>query len=290
METCDELLVDPLGTWVLAVGRRPGRFTPLPVDPSGRFGAPGEAVLVGHELAAVATAPGGALVAIAVRAPAAVHTYSLLQGNAQLVQSIPLDDSPDALAFDATGRALYVTHTAADRLTAVALDGHGCMEGMTTVVLPGGPGPLALAPSGDVLFVGLHATPGIVPCDVGARSRQLTVRTGLGVELPCAPVRLEFAADRVALLAACAQRAESLRIDRHPATGALSLGYGTLTQQPNAAESALASEAAFSTTARIEFALPPPSAPAPLGRVRQRPAPPDAEREARARGTSDTRN
>jgi 6-phosphogluconolactonase len=301
VEARDELVIDPFGTWVLALGRRPGRFELLNVDPNGRFVPAGAAVEVGPEVAAAAVAPCGSLVAIATRTPASVHTYSLLGGAPEHLHSLPLSAAPDALAFDTTGRALFVAHTTADRLTAIALDEAGFMLRSNSIALAGGPGPLALAPTGDVLFVGLQGTPGVVPCDIGARPHELVIRSGLGVELPQPPKRLEFAPSGAALLAALAPGDRPVRIDRHPATGALSLRAGPV--EPRATVGTLAvsatpspterstqsstillegqvtgpSRAAVRATASIELALPAPRASEPRGRGLERPPTPGAK-------------
>jgi len=283
IETCDELVVDPLGTWVLALGRRPGRFALLTIDSNGRIVAPSAAVVVGAEVAVAAVAPGGCLIAVATRTPASVHTYSLIGGVAEHLHSLPLSASPDALEFDTTGRALFVAHTAADRLTTIALDEAGFMVRPCSVPLAGGPGPLALAPTGDVLFVGLQNVPGVVPCDIGARPQELVVRTGLGVELPSPPMQLDCAPTGAGLLATFDQSSEPVHIDRHSATGALSLRTGPM--DPRASMGALeasvpqssmtkiegAVRAAVRATARIELALPPARVSDPRGRGQERP-------------------
>lgn len=234
LETSDELVVDPFGTWILALCHRPGRFALVTVDTRGRLGEGSEVVSVGPEVAGAAVAPDGCLVAVATRTPAAVHTYLVLDGAVQHLHSLPLSAAPDALVFDSTGRSLFLSHTAANRLTAIALDEAGYMVRSTSGPLPGGPGPLALAPEGDVLFVGLRSTPGVVPCSVGARSEDPVVMTGLGVELPLPPTRLALDPTGHTLHAVFARDDQKVRIERHPATGALSLRASSVAPGPDA--------------------------------------------------------
>ncbi len=225
LDGAELVVADPHGTWVVAIDRQPARAWLLRVTPDGRVGRPGPALPLGEALSAVAVAPCGTRVALALSTPPSLVTCAITPGRTELtaVHSVPLRCAPDAVTFAASGRAVVVTHRTADRVTVAPLDEHGFFGVPRTHEVQGGPGPLAVGPSERTLYIGLVGTRSVVPCELDEASAELVVRSGLGLELDVAPEGLAWDALAGALMVQFAD-GRGARLERHGRTRALQLG------------------------------------------------------------------
>ena len=224
--TPHHIAIDPFGRWVVAAQERPGELVLVPVADSGRLGRAKRIVPVSRVLADLVSDPSGRYIAVASRTPPMLRTYRVdaAAGTLEAIHEVRLGATPDALAWDPTGRVVCVTHKGANRVSVARVDkGHFFGSPITIDVL-GGPGPLAISPCGEALFVGLTRDDAILPFDLDAAAGSLTARRSLAVGTPGSPQVLRFDPSGRELLTtnlAADGKGTLCVVERFPRTGAL---------------------------------------------------------------------